>query len=124
MGEIEKQTHERIKFPGARDFVEVQEGWKGWLDKIPYHKFDSEWEVRATPPFSGALTRFEVRKGDRRVSVYLDVFNNLGYFWGEDGKPVPYYECYDFVDEDGPARFAMDDGDNMMAYIRERLGGG
>ena len=97
-----------------RQLVERHEGWNKWCSQIPKLHFKEDWEVRVIPPFMGALTRFTVSKGDRSVSVYLDVNGSLA--------PIeePYFEIYDGTDI---MRFLMNDEDakEMMETIRKVL---
>ena len=66
-----------------------------WVDlamKIPELNFDSSWNVRIIPPFTGALIRFMVCKGDKYCSVFLNVtkerpserhlFYLVDFWWG------------------------------------------
>ena len=102
----------------SRSNVEHAEKWREWCDKILALRFDSDWDVKIIPPFGGAMARFTVKKADKHVSVYLDVFSELGIMHDEAGNPVPYYEVYD--GENTP-RFYLNETDEMMNYIREVL---
>lgn len=93
--------------------VERNEEWLRWLDKIPYLHFKEDWNVKVIPPFGGAMARFGITKGDNRVSVYLDCYDNLGVV-GE-----PYWEIYSF--EGDPYRVLMYDTDELMKIIAEVL---
>ena len=69
--------------------VEEQEQWREWVDKIPFISWPADWQVKAVPPFAGALLRYVIKTPRcERISVYLDCFDRLGYF-GE-----PYWEVY------------------------------
>ena len=101
-----------------RSVIEHNKEWWEWCDRIRPFRFDSDWDVRIIPPFGGAITRFTITKGDKHVSVYLDVFSRLGLMYDEAGDYVPYYEVYD--GENTP-RFLLDEVDDMMSYIRTVL---
>ena len=117
---------ERVLFSSdyrSRSNVEHVEEWREWCNKIPALQFDSDWDVKIIPPFGGAMARFTVKKADKadkHVSVYLDVFSELGIMHDETGNPIPYYEVYD--GENTP-RFYLNETDEMMNYIREVLNG-
>ena len=97
-----------------RQLVERHEKWNKWCANIPKLHFKEDWDVRIIPPFMGALIRFTVSKGDRSVSVYLDVNSSLA--------PInePYYEIYDGTDI---MRFLMNEEDakEMMDVIDKVL---
>lgn len=85
--------------------------WKKWTDEIPFIKFPKDWEVKIIPPFAGAVVRFLVNTPKRkRISVYLDCYENLGYFGG------PHWEVYPDKD-DNNARFAMSDTEGLLKCI-------
>ena len=107
-----------IKDEHDRSVIEHNEEWRGWCNRIRPFRFDSDWDVRIIPPFGGAITRFTITKGDKHVSVYLDVFSRLGLMYDETGDAVPYYEVFD--GENTP-RFLLDKVDEMMSYIRTVL---
>lgn len=87
--------------------VENNERWKEWIDHIPYIKFPADWKVQIVPPFRGALIRFRVKhSSDYVISVFLDVYDRLGY---EDG---PYWEVYPY--QYGFARFPLTDVEGML----------
>lgn len=102
-----------------RMVLEQREDWMNWIGKIPYIQWPASWEVKAIPPFCGALIRYNVREnGNNLVSVYLDVFNNLGF---EDG---PYWEVYPaYADEDGadPGRCGINDVPELLSLIKKGL---
>ena len=83
-------------------------------ETIPYLNFPNEWEVKITPPFSGASIRFMAKKNDKTVSVYLDCFNSLGYV-GE-----PYWEIYPAVNGDCE-RFLLNEHKEMIKSIDKSL---
>lgn len=72
-----------------------------WMDEIPYMKFKPEWEVKAVPPFGGAVIRYFIKYNDERISVYLDCYNQLGYM------DNPYWEAYPI------------NGDTFRCYMNE-----
>ena len=104
-----------------RSKVEHNEKWREWCEKIPALRFDPDWDVKIVPPFGGAIARFTAAKGDRHVSVYLDVYSELGFMYDNAGDPIPYYEVYDGGDT---PRFYLNETDEMMEYIRSVLNGG
>nr|WP_302577875.1 hypothetical protein [Methanobrevibacter arboriphilus] len=71
--------------------IESSENWMEWRNKIPYLDFPSDWQIKINPPFGGALIRFNAKKNDKEVSVYLDVNNALGYY---DLEGTPYWEIF------------------------------
>lgn len=77
----------------ARLELEHKEQWREWLEYLPYISFPATWQVRMDPPFGGALVRFRVKHPkliDKSISVYLDVYNRLGFMDG------PYWEIYPY----------------------------
>jgi hypothetical protein len=80
-----------------------------WMREIPYIRFPSDWEVQVSPPFSGAVVRFRVKKGKSDISVYLDCYDNLGFM----GRP--YWEIYPYNDD--TFRCAMNDTDGLIQAI-------
>lgn len=83
-----------------------------WDGLIPPIKFPNDWEIQLRPPFGGATVRFNVRKNDIAVSVYLDCYDTLGTV----GQP--YWEIYPCADGD-VLRFSMNDIDGLLAAIGE-----
>ena len=96
-----------------RYHIEKTQKWREWIEKIPFIKFPPDWEVQVIPPFAGAMARFQVRKNGKKISVYLDVDNSLGYMDG------PYWEAYPIGDD--TARFMIDETTNLIATIEEEL---
>jgi len=108
--------------------VENDEKWRDWSKSAPWLQFPPELEVKIIPPFGGAMARFMVRfanstDADRHVSVYWDVFDNLGYM------DRPYWEIYpvkyrseeaDYVNN---ARFLVGEEPQMMVAIIKSLMG-
>ena len=95
--------------------IEKAEEWRDWVRKIPSINFPSDWSVRIIPAFAGAMIRFLVTKGDKEVSVYLDVFARLGA-WDE-----PYWEIYPY--DNDTFRCRMEDVDTLLSKIGEVLEG-
>lgn len=69
------------------------------------------------PPFGGALTRVAIKKNGKKVSVYFDVYNQLGYMCDSDGKPMPYFEIYPSPDGE-PRRYLPGETERMMEDVR------
>jgi len=95
--------------------VERDEDWRGASAAAADLTFQSNWKVRIIPPWAGAMARFVVSKGHKKVSVYFDTDDRLGIM----GKK-PYYEIYPAADGD-TARFTPDEADEMMLAIRKSL---
>jgi hypothetical protein len=93
----------------SRAKVERDEKWDDWIEKIPNLSFPPTWQIRIIPPFAGALVRFLVFANGRRISVYLDVNESLGYAEG------PYWEVYPVEGEN--ARCAIDDVKGLMQLL-------
>ena len=92
------------------------------VDKVelPALHFKPEWDVRIIPPFAGAMMRFTVEHNGRRVSVYCDFFDHLGYFG------APYWEMYPMHgDASVPdvMRFPLEDTAGLIANIDAELRG-
>ena len=87
--------------------------YRKWTSKIPRVRFDPEWDVRAVPPFSGALVRYQVRHDGAFVSIYLDGDQSLGCWDG------PYWEVHPY---DGDVwRCDLDETDALVGAIRESI---
>jgi len=99
--------------------MEKELDWRKWTKKIPFLKFPG-WEVKPIPPFACALVRFIVQKGDKDVSVYLDVDNSLGIWIDDEGNPEPYWEINPAADGD-TYRCAMDETFALQHAIAESL---
>ena len=97
-----------------RHKVEYNEKWNEWIPKIPALKFKSKWRVKVIPPFHGALVRFYVEYKGAWVSVYLDVYDNLGYYCG------PYWEIYPMVHND-IERVDMEDAEGLIDNIKKSI---
>lgn len=94
-------------------------------DGLPALHFKPEWEVRIVPPFGCAMMRFWVDHNGKRVSVYADYFEELGYFGHQ-----PYWEMYPrtYANGDGStyqdvARFGIGDTEGLMKAIEAELNG-
>jgi hypothetical protein len=96
--------------------VEQEEEWLKWASEIPTLNFPEEFNVKIIPPSTGAIVRFAVTFENAHVSVYLDCYENLGYF-GE-----PYWEIYPFKDGD-VERYAMNNTEDLMNGIKESING-
>ena len=84
-----------------------------WVKEIPYIKFPTDWDVKIIPNFGGSVVRFIVKKEDLTVSVYLDCYENLGYY-GE-----PYWEIYPYYDD--VFRCPMKDVESLIKAIKETI---
>lgn len=104
---------EKMMISKDRYFVEGHEGWRDWVEKIPYLKFSADWNVKVIPPFAGAMARFIIKKGKAKVSVYLDVSNALGY----GGKH--YWEVYPY--KDVAFRCDMNETKKLLQAIRTSI---
>lgn len=93
--------------------VEDAENWVKWVQEIPRLKFPSSWEVKVIPPFGGAIVRFQVFKGGKNVSVYLDCYDRLGIFG------APYWEIYPY--EGDTYRCPMLDVKDLIYRISQSL---
>lgn len=69
--------------------IERDERWTERMLEIPTIQFPASWKVRMIPPFGGAIVRFQVvLPSGVEKSVYLDWYDNLGYYGS------PYWEVY------------------------------
>lgn len=97
----------------ARALVEEQHEWRRWTVEIPHIQFPSDWAVQIIPPFGGAVARFCVHKNGKRVSIYLDCYDELGVV----GQP--YWEIYPY---DGDTyRCLMNDTNELIEAIGHAL---
>lgn len=85
--------------------------YKKYDGVIPKIKFPTNWEILLIRPFIGNELRFRVYDGFGEVSVYLDLFDELGSV-GE-----AYWEIYCEDTE----RFLIDDIDGLLEGITEML---
>jgi hypothetical protein len=76
--------------------------------ELPFFKFPPEWEVSIIPPYLWAVSRFVVKYNEWTVSIYLDLYNYLGFMnWGDNlNTPIPYYEIYPNAEGD-TSRFTL-----------------
>lgn len=95
-----------------RYFVEKNEKWREICNNIPFLNFKEDWDIKIIPPFSGAIIRFFIKKGEKEISVYLDWYDNLGYM------NEPYWEIYDFKKT---YRFLLNETSEMMEKIKRLL---
>ena len=93
--------------------VEQEDKWQEWIDKIPFIQFPKGWQVQIIPPFGGAMARFRVKKGEDYISVYLDVYDQLG-FVGQ-----PYWEVYPV--NGNTERCYMEDTQGLIKIITKAL---
>ena len=92
----------------AISIVEREHEWRKWVKEIPYIRWPEEWEVRAIPPFGGALIRYNVKYYGIVISVYLDAYDELGCM---DKKP--YWEIH--PSENGDCeRYWMHETDKLI----------
>ena len=106
----------RFTMDTRRSAIEAAEGWRKWIDRIPAIPMPAGWRVQMLPPYAGALARFAVvNLAGQHKSVYLDVWERLG-FWGGG----PYWEVYP-VDND-VARCDMNDVAELIRLIEAPRG--
>lgn len=90
--------------------VEDSFEWRKWAEEIPFIKWPSDWEVKAIPPFAGAIIRYHIKtKNCKSVSVYLDCYDCLGFV------NQPYWEVYP-IDNDCE-RCLMAETDKLLGII-------
>jgi hypothetical protein len=102
---MEVLTQDAHRF--SRELSEMQ---REWYQKIPHVPFKPSWDVRAAPPFGGALIRYRVSYKGCEVSIYLDVNDSLG------SVGQPYWEIYPGSDGD-VERFLLDETDDLAKGI-------
>lgn len=93
--------------------VEKSFEWDKWRQQIPYLSFDPNWLVRAIPPFSTGVIRYNLKHKDIPhgfVSIYLDCYDCAGCV----GKP--YWEVYPVDGDCG--RCLLDETEKLLDYIR------
>lgn len=81
------------------------------MKAIPTLNFKEDWNVQVLPNFSGSFANFRV---NGHVSVYLDMYNRLGYQNG------PYWEVMDMRGME-VYRFAINDTERMLGWIDSLL---
>src|SRR5690625_2567551 len=81
----------------ARIIVEKNYEWDKWAQEIPFLNIPENYKIKVIPPVNRAVVRFLVSNQEetKDVSVYLDCYEELGFFGGE-----PYWELYPDVDGD------------------------
>lgn len=103
----------------TRYMIERIEKWREWANEMPKLHFNSDWEVTIIPAYAGALVRFIVSKGDKRVSVYFDTLSRLGCMREEDGEPIPYFEIYPYKDD--VKRYFINETEELLNDISKIL---
>lgn len=100
----------------ARTLIECHYEWRKWSREIPYIKFPGNWEVKAIPPFGGAIIRYVIKHENSNddISIYLDCYGELGAV-GE-----PYWELYPDIDGDA-FRCGMNDIDDLLEKLHTLL---
>lgn len=89
--------------------------YRKWTKEIPSLNFKQEWNVKIVPGFGGAIIRFVIYYNNRRVSVYLDCYGELGLC------TEPYWEIYPYKSD--AFRCSMNDTEALMGKITEVLEG-
>jgi hypothetical protein len=96
--------------------AEQSQRYKEWQDKIPHIPFRHYyWDVRAIPPFGGAILRYRVKHNGKEVSIYLDAYDELG------SVGQPYWEIYPCADG-GTWRCLLNEVGDLVAEIAKALG--
>jgi hypothetical protein len=90
--------------------------WDKWVEEIPYIEWPKGWQVKAIPPFSGAVIRYLIKRFDtpdrHRVSVYLDCYGMLGAHY------EPYWEVYPGNSDGDTNRCNMNEIDELKRQIQ------
>lgn len=76
---------------------------------IPNIHFKEGWNVKVLPGYMGAFARFRVNDF---ISIYLDMFDRLGYYGS------PYWELHDGSDT---LRFSMEDTEGLLSCINQLI---
>ena len=97
----------------ATTIESINAEYKYWRFKIPYLTFPSDWQIKITPPYTGAMVRFTVKKGDANVSVFLDCYDRL------DDYGKPYWSVYPH--EADEFKCDMEDTDTLLKAISESI---
>jgi hypothetical protein len=100
------------------ELLEKREDRK-WVNLIPALSFPSNWKIVIIPPFGDAVIRFIVECDDVSVSVYMDGFSKLGYYFDIDGNEIPYWEIYPYGENVG--RTELQDADGLLEMIKESI---
>jgi hypothetical protein len=108
---------DRVELQLQRDDIERREKWRDLMWTMPFISFKDDWEVAVTPPFSGAIARFRVRKrgskSQNAVSVYFDVYDRIGI------ENQPYWEVHPVNGDCG--RCYRDDVEKLLKMIEQGL---
>jgi len=94
--------------------VDVSTKYREWQWKIPHVAFRPEWDVRAIPPFAGAIIRYLVRHNDLTVSIYLDAYDFLG------AMGAPYWEMLPNINGEFE-RFLLNETTELVAAVAKSL---
>lgn len=118
LGEVNRDTfQEHLKLMQARALIESHYEWRKWAQEIPYIKFPGNWEVKAIPPFGGAIIRYIIKhenSADNSISIYLDCYGELGVV------DEPYWELYPDIDGQN-WRCGMEDTEELLDRLHEIL---
>lgn len=109
---------DRLKSIRDRAMTDREAQFSFWADdKIPPLQFSSDWLVQIIPPARGAIIRFRILLPKSEfISVYLDCYNALG------GVGQPYWEAFDTRPGNEPMRFLLHEHQQLMDYIKSRMG--
>jgi len=107
--------------------MENAENWSEHARDMPYFTVPEGFQLKIIAPTGGALTRFNLLKGEVFFSIYYDINDALGLV-GE-----PYYEVYPLkhyellcdaetgvetlIDNDETARYLTNEFDDMIEDI-------
>ena len=94
--------------------AQVSRDQREWYDKMPNVPFPAAWDVRAVPPFGGAMVRYRIQHKGADISVYMDAHDRLGCV------REPYWEIYPGADGD-PDRFLLNEVDELVAGIQAAI---
>ena len=94
--------------------------WKQWPGLIPFIQWPEDVEVKATPPFGGAVIRYNVKLRDvdkeiAFVSVYLDCYDLMGVVH------APYWEIFPSIDGYTERFLLSEPVEDMVSAIVESL---
>jgi hypothetical protein len=95
--------------------AEQSELFRSWWDKIPHVPFKPHWDVRAVPPFEGAIVRYRIQHNGKEISVYLDAYDALC------AVGQPYWEVQP-RDDDDTFRCLMHEVADLVSAIGRALG--